>query len=167
MLEAVLLNAFSSCDNLEILQMLGSRIKELPSMLFSNNKKIQLLEIKWTPIENISDMLFSGLSNLNELILDSLHLTEFPVEALSRSYSKRLDRVDIYNSYLRDLHVELIVWLWPNITRIGYDDNDIKCNRVEQINAVMKANGKVIKPYPFPRSRSEPTETRDEIVCLP
>lgn len=166
-LEIILSDALSSCLNLKFFELRHSKIAEIPSTLFNSNKKLTSIYISHSPVKQIPAEIFGGLSNLQSVSLNNLLIDEFPVEVVARSLSRDIKAIHVWSNYLKDLDVDYTLWFWPLITSITYDDNEIKCDRVEVINTFMRENGLTSIIGFEPRARTEPTETRDGVICIP
>lgn len=83
--------------------------------------------------------LFASMQNIENLWLDRNNLTEFSPELL-RSNNK-LEELRLYSNELSDLEAEQLLEFLPNLKIFYWDDNEVSCTRVVEINRMLISKG--------------------------
>lgn len=159
-------DSVSACRDLSWFSLYGSSVTEIPLDLFKANPEMRHVIFKDVPIQAIQPGQFHGI-DLSNLILVGTNITEFPVDSIKPEDSPYLKYFVTSSSNLVDFDLELLLSRFELLRQIGYDDNDIRCSRVEVMNGLMKARNVTFATERSLKPRVGPTETRDGVICVP
>lgn len=131
-------DAFTSCENVERINLECNFIKILPENLFASNYKLKMLQLSINKIIGISQNQFRNNSKLRDLRLNNNHLSEFPAESVKNT---RLEILFLYSNDIFDLDdVDELVKL-PKLKDMALNDNLFPCKRLRQIVDRFKEKG--------------------------
>ena len=128
----------------------GNNFREVPSMTFQNNSRLEVLSLNNSKIEAIQDAAFKGLNSLHSLWLDnnkiqnismnafvglhnlkniSLHRND--IETLSAEafdHTLALNNLTLQGNHLVEIILENFLTKNPNLTRLTLSENPWSCN---------------------------------------
>lgn len=155
---------FANCRNLLSLLIYVSKFDEIPVNLFSDTPNMTIIDFYKAPVKSIKVNQFNGLSQLRVVALMGLEIDDFPLQSVD---SPGLETLYLYSNNFKDIPAQGIVDRFPALKYVGYNDNDILCSRVPQINNVFRLKGVEIKLDTATKPRQEETEVVEDIICVP
>ncbi|XP_063697914.1 protein artichoke-like [Culicoides brevitarsis] len=126
-------DAFRNCSNLKELNLFKNHIKQLHPYIFKNLANLETLILSDNQIEALDAGIFDSLDNLQNLIITQNNLTEFPMALIK--FNCHLKSLSLSSNDLRDLEVEKMLEILPNLMKLWWEDNEVLCSRaVSAIN---------------------------------
>lgn len=138
--EEITEDAFHACSMLTVLSLESNQIKRIEPITFLHLRNLKELFLHDNRIMELNDNdLFASMQNIENLWLDRNNLTEFSPELL-RSNNK-LEELRLYSNELSDLEAEQLLEFLPNLKIFYWDDNEVSCTRVVEINRMLISKG--------------------------
>lgn len=159
-------DSIAACRDLSWLYLYGTNVTEIPIDLFKANIEMRHIIVRNTPIKSIRNDQFHGI-DMRTLIMVGTNITNFPVDSINATDAPLLKYFAIASSGLVNLELEKLVSRFSNLNEVGYDDNDISCQRVEEMNKLLTKNNITLANERNDKPRFGPTEERDGVICIP
>ncbi|XP_074025539.1 uncharacterized protein [Leptinotarsa decemlineata] len=107
--------SFHNLRLLEILSLVGNRLKTIPKGVFKDLPRLSFLDLSMNEISLIDDLALENLPKLDNLRLDSNKLETFSVHK-SVSYPGQLESLSLYNNSLSSV----TEYMLQNLSRLKY-----------------------------------------------
>lgn len=156
--------ALDNCPKLVYLYVHMNRLESLPKNLFKYNKEVQIITLERNVLKSLDRKQFSGLEKLGFLDVSGNYLEEFHVDSVTDT---DLSVLYLYSNDISYLNMESIIDALPNLQFIGYNNNELPCDRVRYMNALAEENGILVYDNTYSRKRFYETDSVDDIECLP
>lgn len=164
--EIITEEAFYNCPILKSVKIEKSKLTRLPETLFVNNPELNALKINDNPITQLPRNIFSNNPEVHVIELINTPLEEIPFDQMiGHNYSTY---IDVYSNNLKDFPIEFLLETFPNLSRVAFNDNNIKCSRVQEILDALSRRPRVnIWNYSSKKPREEEVGEVGGIICIP
>lgn len=143
-------NAFEGCQYVSELQMTEQRsIEEVTREMLAPMRWLQYINWTHSDIQELPQDVFSDLPEMWWLTWRQGKLRSFPASLVSAF--QKMNILDVESNELTDLDVEGILAQTPNLEYVWFDDNPIKCSRVQQIKQALRARQMFPQPARAPK----------------
>ncbi|KAJ6633048.1 Reticulon-4 receptor-like 2, partial [Pseudolycoriella hygida] len=159
--------AFNNCTEITLISMPFNSIHTLGTGIFDKTKKLQEINIHGGALEQIDVNLLNNLGELTELVISANRLRELPVAAVKNL--KKLKILYLYSNELTDLDAESLVKQLPSLKGVYINDNNLQCDRLNDIIATFKAKNILIVEHThaiYLKKRDYIPHKIQDIICL-
>lgn len=157
--------ALANCPNLTEVYFSDAEFTEFPDNLFESNPLLATLEVYRSKLIKIQSTILSSLPNLIYLDLTATFIEEIDIDSFA---SNKIKIIWLYSNYLKDFQVEKALVRFSQLEEIAFNDNDIKCSRVQVILDVLADHDDVlIEYYAEQKEREEEIQEVGGITCIP
>lgn len=157
-------DAFVACQKLEFFNMQGGLFEEVPVNIFQENRNLLTFQLFDTPIKRILPNQFHAHPNLVLVHIGVSQLEVFPVESIRSDIFQALH---VYSSNLKDFPAEELLQRFPILKFTTFNDNDIKCSRVDELIKIFNARQVEIFRFALPKEREGPVGESSGFICIP
>lgn len=178
-------NAFNNLDEINLYN-LG--LEEITEEAFRNCKELTSLVLTKNKLSQLEPNVFSVNTKLAELYVTDNQLDERVIDALPESLKilqlgdnklksftlnktlPNLRTLILTANELTDLDTGNLIQNLPELQNLFINDNDFKCDRLQQIRDEFKSKGVTVSERfneANPKQRSQIVETRDGFICIP
>lgn len=165
-IEDILEDAFYNCKKVKSVLLNGNRLSKLLHSTFDNNQEIERLEMQYNQIRSIGNPAtqYHNLPKLKVLLLHKNYLKEF--NSMLFRFSENLEVLNLASNDLFDIDEMDLLESFKHLSSIAYNDNQLSCHRVVQINGAFENAGVKISRVDYYNTRFYDVEVYQNIKCL-
>jgi hypothetical protein len=141
-----------------------TNIKEIRGDAFDGCSKLEGIGINSNFITKLDINTFRSLQGLNYLELSGNNLTSFPMELIKNN--PNLVNLILNSNELSDIEENKLLKYAPQLYDFGFDDNEISCVRVAEIDKNLKARGVTFHTYLIVKQRYYQKMKVNGHICL-
>lgn len=157
-------DAFIACKKLEFFHLEGGVFEEIPINLFKENRNLLTFKLYDTPIERILPNQFHAHPNLLVVEISASQLEEFPVLSIN---STNFNALYLHSSNLKDFPGEELLQKFPKLGYTAFNDNDIKCSRVDKLLSFFFTRKVAVYTFRKPKQREGEVGESSGFICIP